>query len=76
MYSKISHELSLAGYNHTYEQCWEKLKKLKVEYKISDKRKETGQGRYPEWDYYDAVDLILGHRPSTQPAVVQWRSQP
>ena len=41
VYSKISHELSLAGYNRT--QYWEKLKKLKAEYKkISDKRRETG----------------------------------
>ena len=71
MYTKISRELSLAGYNRTYEQCREKLKKLKAEYrKISDKRKETGQGRHPEWDYYDAMDNVLGHRPSTQPAVV------
>ena len=69
--SKRSRELSLAGYNCTYEQCREKLKKLKAEYKkISDKRKETGQGRYPEWDYYDAMDRVLGHKSSTQPAVV------
>ena len=44
---------------------------LKAEYKrIRDKRQETGQGRYPEWDYYDAMDGVLGHKPSTQPAVV------
>jgi len=53
------HDLSVAGYNRTYEQCQEKLKKLKTEYKkISDKRKETGQGRYPEWDYYDAMNCL------------------
>ena len=28
------------------------------------------QGRYPEWDYYDAMDGVLGHKPSTQPAVI------
>ena len=71
VYTKISRELSIAGYNRTFGQCREKLKKLKAEYKkISDKRKETGQGRYPEWDYYDAMDSVLGHKPSTQPAVV------
>ena len=71
VYTKISRELSVAGYNRTYEQCREKLKKLKIGFKkISDKRKETGQGRYPEWDYYDAMDEVLGHKPSTQPAVV------
>ena len=71
VYSKISCDLSLAGYSRTYEQCREKIKKLKAEYKkISDKRKETGQGRYPEWEYYDAINRVLGHKPSTQPAVV------
>ena len=71
VYTKISRELSVAGYNRTYEQCREKLKKLKTEHKkISDKRKQTGQGRYPEWDYFDAMDNVLGHEPSTQPAVV------
>ena len=71
VYSKILRELSLVGYGHTYEQCREKIKKLKAEYKkINDKRKETGQGRYPEWEYYDAIDCVLGHKPSTQPAVV------
>ena len=71
VYSKILCDLSLAGYSRTYEQCQVKIKKLKAEYKkISDKRKETGQGRYPEWEYYDAINRVLGHKPSTQPAVV------
>ena len=71
VYTKISRELSAAGYNRTYEQCREKLKKLKAEHKkISDKRKQTGEGRYPEWDYFDAIDTVLAHKPSTQPAVV------
>lgn len=64
-------KLLVAGYNHTYGQCREKLKKLKAEYKrVSDKRKEAGQGRYPECDYYGAMDGVLGHKPSTQPAIV------
>ena len=71
VYTKISRELSVAGYTRTYEQCWEKLKKRKAEYKrIRDKRQETGQGKYPEWDYHDAMNGVLGHKPSTQPPVV------
>ena len=71
VYTKIACGLSSAGYNSTYEQCREKLKKLKTECtKISYKRKKTGQGRYPKWDFYDAMDDVLGHKPSTQPAVV------
>ena len=47
------------------------MKKLQTEcWKVSDKRKETGQGRYPEWDYYDAMSDVLAHKPSTQPEVV------
>ena len=42
----------------------EKIKELKAEYKnIGDKRKETGQERYPEWKYHDAIDHVLGHKP-------------
>ena len=38
--------------------------------RIKDKRKKTGEGRYPEWDYFDPIDAVLGHRPATEPAVV------
>ena len=47
------------------------MKKLKAEYKrIKDKRNKTGQGCYPEWDYFDAMDNKLGHTSATQPPVV------
>ena len=26
--------------------------------------------QYPEWDYFDAMETVLGHKPSTQTAVV------
>lgn len=29
------------------------------------------QGKYPEWDYYDSIDNMLGYGPSMQPAVVE-----
>ena len=46
------------------------VKELKAEYKkIRGKRKETGQGRYHGWDYYNAMECLLRHKPSTQPAV-------
>jgi len=42
-----------------------------MEYKkISNKRTKTVQGRYPEWDFYDAMDDVQGHNSSTQPVVV------
>ena len=71
VYRKIAKELTEAGYTRTLEQCCDKVKKLKAEYKkVKDKRSEIGQGRYPEWDFYDAMDNVLGHKPATQPPVV------
>ena len=66
VWTKVSREMTLAGYRRSYEQCHEKMKKLRTEYKkVSDKRKETGQGSYPEWDYYDVMSDVLEHKPST-----------
>ena len=66
VYRKIAKELTEAGHNRTLEQCRDKMKKLKAEYKkIKDKRNETGQGRYPEWNFFDAMDNVLGHKPAS-----------
>ena len=47
------------------------MKKLKAKYKkIKDKRNEMGQVHYPEWDFVDAMDNLLGHKPATQPPLV------
>ena len=47
-----------------------KLKKLKGEYKKEkDRHEDTGEGR-TTWEYFDAMDAILGHRPSTRPPIV------
>ena len=51
----------------------QKGKKLKKEYrKIKDKLNKTGQGRNEEvqWAYFDAMDQILGHKPTTVPEMV------
>ena len=44
------------------------MKKLRSDYKrIKDKRGKTGEGRYPEWDYFDPIDaVVLGHKPATK----------
>jgi len=43
------------------------VKELNIEHNmISDKRKQT----VSEWDYFDAMETVLGHKPSTQTAVV------
>ena len=59
------------GFFLTFEQCREKIKKLKAEYKkIKDKREKTGQGRYPDWEFFDALNDVIGQKHSTQPPVV------
>jgi len=46
------------------------IKKLKGEYKkLKDKCGKTGEGRR-NWDYFEAMDSILGHKPATHPQVV------
>jgi len=47
VFCKIADGLSKDGFTCTMEQCRDKIKKLKAEYKkIRDKRDTTGQGRY------------------------------
>ena len=62
-------------YDRTFQQCREKTKKLRQEYKkIKDKIKETGQEgrRYliVKFEYFEVLDAFLANRPATQPKVV------
>ena len=70
VYERIAAELAKSGSNKTAEQCKSKIKKLKLEYrKECDKHNKTGQGR-SKWRFFDALDGILGHRPTSQPTVL------
>ena len=70
VYLKIARQMSEAGYQRTLEQCRDKIKKLKGKYrKVKDKDGKTGEGRN-NWDYFEAMDSILGHKPATHPPVV------
>ena len=54
-----------AGYERNFQQCRDKIKKLKVEYKkVKDKEKKTGEGK-TKWEFFDGMYNILGDRPST-----------
>ena len=73
VYMRIARKLNDCGYERSFEQCREKIKKLKKEYRrIKDRLEETGRGRDEEvqWSYYDVMDQILGHKPSTVPESV------
>ena len=57
------------GYKTTAEQCHEKAKKLKMDYrKIKDKHKVTGTGR--KWKFLEPLDQVMGYKPTTLPPVV------
>ena len=49
------------------------MRRLKTKYKkTKHKRDKTGQGQYPEWEYFDALKKVLGHKHSIKlPAVVE-----
>ena len=54
----------------TAEQCRVKMKKFKIDYrKVKDKHNKTGETR-SNWKFFDAIDAVIGHRPTTRPSVV------
>ena len=56
-----------AGFNRSTEQCRDKAKKLKSEYrKVKDRYNKSGSGRKP----FDALDAVLGNKLATRPSVV------
>ena len=70
VYEKIAKAMKEAGYNKNTEQCREKAKKLKAEYrKVRDKNKQTGNKR-KTWKFMEALDEVLGDRPATKPPIV------
>jgi hypothetical protein len=71
VFNKIAREMGESGFDRTFQQCRDKLKKLKSEYrKLKDKQGKTGEGKRKDWDYFDAMDAILGTKPATQPPVI------
>ena len=71
VFRQIANDLREAGFSRTLEQCRDKIKKLKGEYKkVRDKRETTGEGRYPEWEFFDVLDNVLGPKHSTEPSTV------
>lgn len=51
-------------------QCRDKTKKLKKLYRvIKDKHRKSGEGR-KKWLFLEAMDIVLGDKPATCPAVL------
>ena len=67
VYEEISRKMKEQGYNRDTEQCRDKGKNLKKQYReVKDNNKETGRGR-KSCKFFNELDSILGHRPATVP---------
>ena len=70
IYDKIAARMTKAGFARTFDQCRITVKKLRREYrKVKDGNNKTGEDR-KEWKYFEAIDDILGARPSTKPELL------
>lgn len=70
VYEKLAAQMQEEGYRRTGQQCREKIKKLKGDYrKIKDNNNETGRARRST-RIFEALDRILGHKPATHPPIV------
>lgn len=62
VFSRIAAALHARGVYRTGEQCREKIKKLKLEYRrIKEKQKSARGGR--AWKFYEVMDRVLSGRP-------------
>ena len=76
VYERLAAELAKTGSDKTAEQCRAKMKKLKLEYrKVIDKYNKTGEGPSP-WRFFNALDRVLGDRPTSQPTAILDTSAP
>ena len=70
VYKKISQKLQEKGYERTWDQCRQKMKKLRKDYKdVVDNNGETGRKR-KTFKYFDEIDAVLGCRPATRPNII------
>ena len=70
IFLKIAKKINEIGYDRDWEQCKNKIKNLKKQYRVvKDNNRETGRGR-KSCKFYDELDAILGHRPASVPAVI------
>ena len=76
VYEKIAQKLQEHGYHRDWKQCRDKIRNLKTKYKeIRDNNGETGRGR-KYCKFFDEMDRILGHRPTSVPHVLFESSLP
>ena len=68
VYDELSIKMKTAGVEKSTKQIRIKLKNLKSEYrKDKDNLNRSGRDRKPTGKFFDAMDEVLGSRPSTDP---------
>ncbi|XP_069580608.1 uncharacterized protein [Brachyistius frenatus] len=63
VYKEVAALLAVRGYQRTYLQCREKLKKLKSDYR-SIKEQKHGSNR-KNWRWFEQLDAIYGDKPAS-----------
>lgn len=64
VFQEVSRLMASCGYDRSFQQCREKLKKLKSDYRsIKDHNGRSGSNR-KNWRWFDQMDSIYGHRPA------------
>ena len=70
VFKHIAKEMMKLGCNRDWEQCKTKIKNLKTDYRnVKDNNGKTGRGR-KSCKFFNELETILGHRPSSVPIVV------
>ncbi|XP_033988801.1 trihelix transcription factor GTL1-like isoform X2 [Trematomus bernacchii] len=65
VFQEVSTLMSTSGYSRTAVQCREKLKKMKGEYRLVKDNNNTRGASRKNWKWFDLMDSIYGHRPSS-----------
>ena len=67
---KIAQRMKDAGYDRNGDQCRTKIKKLKNQYINCRKENNKSGAARNAFQFYEEMDRVLGHRPSTEPALL------
>ncbi|KAL3056679.1 hypothetical protein OYC64_019207 [Pagothenia borchgrevinki] len=65
VFQEVSALLSVRGYARTFQQCRDKLKKLKSEYRAVKEHNGWSGSDRRSWKWFDLMNDIYGSRPSS-----------
>lgn len=66
VFQEVAQLMAAQGFHRSFQQCRDKLKKLKSDYRqVKDHNSRSGVNR-KTWKWFDQMDGIYGHRPANQ----------